>query len=140
MPRLLLFPLLSLPSLALHASEANAPGLSTGNYVQATLALAFIVALLFGITWAARKVSGGKMFGQGNLKVISGIALGPRERIILVEVEDSWLVIGIIPGQIRTLHRLPRVQKDSAAGDEKIAEAPFADWLKSIRERRNHAS
>lgn len=136
-PFLLSF-LLSLPA---HANEAGNTGIPAGTYLQATLALLLIVGLLFGATWAARKVSGGKMFGQGNMRVVSGIALGPRERIMLLEVEDTWLVIGVIPGQIRTLHTLPKGSDPKLAlSGGKDPEAPFADWLKSIKERRNNAS
>ncbi|HOI51217.1 flagellar biosynthetic protein FliO [Azonexus caeni] len=138
MPRLLpISAFLPLPALA---AETAAPGISSGTYVQATLALIFIVGLLFLATWAARKVSGGKRFGQGNMRVISGIALGPKERIVLVEVEEQWLVIGIVPGQIRTLHTLPKGVAEKASGDGQApATPPFADWLQRIRERRDHA-
>lgn len=124
-----------LPTLA--RAEATVPGVAASSYLQATLALLLIVGLLFGAAWLARKVSGGKIFGQGNLKVIGGVALGPRERLVLVEVEDTWLVIGIVPGQIRTLHRLPKGQMENSA--TKIGDAPFAQWLQSIKERRNDA-
>jgi len=80
------------------------------------------------------------MFGQGNMRVISGIALGPKERIVLVEVENNWLVIGIVPGQIRTLHTLPKGTNPYLPPDDKQGSAPFADWLKSIRERHGNAN
>ena len=80
------------------------------------------------------------MFGQGNMRVISGIALGPKERIVLVEVEDNWLVIGIVPGQIRTLHTLPKGMdaNQAQAGDGRTP-PPFSEWLRTIRERRGNA-
>lgn len=135
------FLLLLLLSLSAHANESGNAGIPSGTYLQATLALLLIVGLLFGATWAARKVSGGKMFGHGNMRVISGIALGPRERIMLVEVEDTWLVIGVVPGQIRTLHVLPKGSDPKLAfSGTQTQETPFADWLKSIKERRNNAS
>lgn len=128
-------------SLSAHANEPSTAGIPTGTYLQATLALLLIIALLFGATWAARKVSGGKMFGQGNMRVISGIALGPRERIVLIEVEDQWLVIGVVPGQIRTLHTLPKGSDTvSGASTRNGTETSFAEWLKSIRERRGNAN
>ena len=129
--------LLLLPATLTAASEGVQPGVSAGTYLQATLALLFIVGLLLAATWAARKVSGGKMFGQGNMRVISGIALGPKERIVLVEVEDEWLVIGIVPGQIRTLHTLPKGSTTAQTSNEQSP--PFAEWLRNIRERRNAA-
>lgn len=133
----LLIPLL-LP-LSAWGSDAANPGIPAGTYLQATLALLLIVGLLFGTAWLARKLSGGKGFGQGGMKIVGGVALGPRERIVLVEVGETWLVIGIVPGQIRTLHQLPKgtpLEAESAPGH---AEAPFAQWLKSIKERQSNA-
>lgn len=134
---MLRFLLFSLPFSAI-AAETATPAVSAGTYLQATLALALIVALLLGLAWLARKVSGSKGFGQGGMKVIGGVALGPRERIVLLEVGDEWLVIGVVPGQIRTLHRMIKGD-DMPAGTLPVAgEKPFTQWLQSITERRKH--
>lgn len=135
--RLLRFLSLLLP-FAAHAAETATPAISTGTYLQAALALALIVCLLVGTAWLARKVSGGKGFGQGGMKIVGGVALGPRERIVLLEIGDEWLVIGIVPGQIRTLHRL---QKGAAIPADTLAasaDKPFTQWLQSVTERRKH--
>jgi flagellar protein FliO/FliZ len=116
------------------AAETAVPGISAGTYVQAALALALIVSLLLGAAWLARKVSGGKGFGQGGMRVIGGVALGPRERIVLLEVGGEWLVIGIVPGQIRTLHRLGKGELPSA---EAASQRSFAQWLQNIGEKRS---
>ena len=133
----LLLPLL-LP-LTAWASDAVSPGIPASTYLQATLALLIILGLLFGTAWLARKLSGGKGFGQGGMKIVGGVALGPRERIVLVEVGETWLVIGIVPGQIRTLHQLPKGSNSDLAPTVGATEAPFAQWLKSIKERQNNA-
>lgn len=131
-------PLLFLPLQTL-AAETAPPGISSGSYLQAALALALIIALLLGAAWLARKVSGGKGFGQGGMKVIGGVALGPRERLVLVEVGDTWLVIGLAPGQIRTLHRLPKGSDfDLSDAITSATDAPFKQWLKSISERNRN--
>jgi flagellar protein FliO/FliZ len=122
---------------AAHAGEPSPVGVSSGTYLQAGLALALIVGLLAATAWLARKVSGGKGFGQGGMKVVGGVALGPRERIVLLEIGNEWLVIGIVPGQIRTLHRL---EKGTLPDDALLASAdkPFAQWLNGIASRKNH--
>jgi flagellar protein FliO/FliZ len=131
---LLLLPLQSL------AADAPAPGISSGNYLQAALALLLIIGLLMATAWLARKVSGGKGFGQGGMKVIGGVALGPREKLVLVEVGDTWLVIGLVPGQIRTLHQLPKGSDfDLSQAAQDNADAPFKQWLKTVTERNRNA-
>jgi len=136
MPGHLLRTLLLLLPLSAHAAEAANTGVSLSTYLQAGLALLLIVGILFGTAWMARKVSGGKGFGHGDMKIIGGVALGPRERIVLVEVGEDWLVIGIVPGQIRTLHRLPKgsqfPDKPDSTGDK-----PFSLWFKAVSERGN---
>jgi flagellar protein FliO/FliZ len=120
------------------AAESAGTTVSAGTYFQTGLALAFIVALLIGAAWLARKVSGGKKFGQGDMKIIGGVALGPRERIVLIEVGEKWLVIGVVPGQIRTLHTMEKGTVTPADNPQSSAEKPFALWLKSVAERRDH--
>lgn len=129
---LLLFPLTA------KATENSVPTVSTGSYLQAALALALIVGLLLGMAWLARKVSGGKGFGQGGMKIIGGVALGPRERIVLLEVGNEWLVIGIVPGQIRTLHRLERGTDLATESMPGSSDKSFSQWLHGITERRQN--
>lgn len=118
------------------AAETTDSVISSGNYTQVGFALLFIVCLLLGSAWLARKVAGGKGFGQGGLTVIGGVSLGPRERIVLLEVGNERLVVGIVPGQIRTLHRLP---KPTDAPTEVAPQGkPFNQWLQTITEQRKH--
>ncbi len=121
------------------AAGETAPGVSSGSFLQAFLGLLIIVALLVGTAWFARKLTGGRGFGQGGMRVVGGIAIGPRERIVLVEVGEHWLVIGIVPGQIRKLHTLPKGELNALPAFN-LSDKPFAQWLKSIRERPDNAT
>ena len=95
--------------------------------------LALIVAILFLGAYLLRKLNGGRSFGSsGPLRVVGGLMLGARERIVLLEVGESWIVVGIGPGQINTLHTLPKGDVPASTSGEK----PFAHWLKQISERK----
>lgn len=121
-----------------HAADEAGIGVPSTTFFQALIGLLLIVALLGATAWLARKMSGGRGFGQGGMRVIGGVSLGPRERVMLVEVGDSWLVIGVVPGQIRTLHTLPKGEDPSATNIS--TEKPFAHWLKHMMEKRGNAS
>jgi flagellar protein FliO/FliZ len=129
-----------LPTLSL-ASENNSAIISSTSYIQAGLALGFIVTLLIGAAWFAKKLSGGRGFGQSGIKVIGGVVLGPRERIVLLEIGQERLVIGIVPGQIRTLHRLEASSEPTALTEPtqvSLPEKPFKQWLQTFIEQRKN--
>ncbi len=120
------------------AETVSGSPVTSATYIQAMLALTLIIGLLLGMAWLAKKLNGGKGFGQGGLKVIGGLTLGPRERIFLVEAGGEWLVIGIVPGQIRTLHTLPKGELP-----QELVENPgspkFIEWLKAAQENKKNA-
>lgn len=98
------------------------------------LGLMLIIGILFAGAYLLRKLNGGRSFGNtGPLRIVGGLMISPRERIVLVEVGDAWLVVGIVPGQIKTLHTLPKGELPAGSGDGK----PFSQWLKQITEHKN---
>ena len=129
-----------LPAL-LHAWPALAqtpavqpPGVSAAAILQMLFGLALIVGLLFFAAWFLRRLNGGRGFGNsGPLRLVGGLMIGTRERIVLIEVEDTWIVVGIVPGQIRTLHTLPKGEAPAAQGGEMA----FGKWLRQVGERRH---
>jgi len=109
-------------------------GVSVTTMLQTGLALALVVGILFLVAYLLRRVNGGRGFGShGPLRVVGGLLLGTRERIVLVEIGDTWLIVGLVPGQIRTLHVLPKGEIKNAGDGDKL----FAQWLKQIVERKN---
>ncbi len=98
------------------------------------LGLMLIIGILFAGAYLLRKLNGGRSFGNtGPLRIVGGLMISPRERIVLVEVGDTWVVVGVVPGQIKTLHTLPKGELPARSDDEK----PFSQWLKQITERKN---
>lgn len=135
MPSAVLAALCPLPAYA-QSAATDSPGASSGAILQMLLGLAVIIAILFVGAYLVRQMNGGRRFGHtGPLKIVGGLMISPRERILLVEVAGNWLVIGVVPGQIKTLHTLPKGELPANASPE----APFGQWLKHFTER-NHES
>lgn len=106
-----------LPVLA-HAADAVTGATGAGALAQAGLGLFAIIALILGLAWLARRAGLVRHVQGGVMKVVGSTSLGARQRLLLVEVGDTWLVLGVSAGQIRTLHTLPA---GSAAPGEAIA-------------------
>ena len=82
--------------------------------LQAGFGLAMVLALIFLFAWAARRF-GLQQTGSGRLlKVVSSAMVGQRERVVVVEIGDSWLVLGVAAGQVRALHTMPAENRSEA--------------------------
>jgi flagellar protein FliO/FliZ len=91
---------ISTPPLA----SANTPSI-----LPSIFALLFVIALLLGLTWFLKRIGVGATGKNGSfLKTLAVSNLGTREKIALVEIGETWLVLGITPSSIRTLHTLPK--------------------------------
>lgn len=74
---------------------------------KVAFALLVIVAVIFLCAWLVRRLGpGGGSLGQ-RIKVIAAKAIGTKERVVIVEVEGTWLVLGVTAGGISKLHELP---------------------------------
>jgi flagellar protein FliO/FliZ len=83
------------------------PSLGVGAVLQTVVALVVVIALVFACAWLARRF-GLQPAGRGGLiKVVASTSLGGKERVAVVEVGDTWLVLGTAPGNVRLLHTMP---------------------------------
>ncbi|MGO4327555.1 flagellar biosynthetic protein FliO [Cupriavidus sp. M-11] len=82
------------------------PG-GAASLAQAGLGLFAIVALILLLAWLARRAGLVRHGQAGAMKVVGSTMLGPRQRLVMVEVGDTCLVLGVSAGEIRTLHTLP---------------------------------
>ena len=72
------------------------------------LALVLVVGLILLLSWLAKRVPGLGGGGVANpaLRIVGSLALGPRDRLVVVEVGQTQLLLGVGAGGTRTLHTL----------------------------------
>lgn len=104
--------LLPLPVAAEPASEvaslgasAMRPDLGT-QLVQVLGGLGVVLAMVMVLAWLAKRVTHSRMSGTHGLRLLGGLSVGAKERIILVQAGDTQLLIGVAPGSLQTLHVL----------------------------------
>jgi len=84
-----------------------APSLGLGAVLQTFVGLAVVIGLVFACAWLARRFGFQPARRGGPLKVVSSVGLGAKESATIVEIGDTWLVLGVAPGNVRLLHTLP---------------------------------
>jgi len=73
---------------------------------QILVSFLLVIGFIFLMAWLMRR-SGRFGHGAGQvIKIVSSMSLGMREKILVIEVGGSNIVVGVAPGQIRTLHVL----------------------------------
>jgi flagellar protein FliO/FliZ len=105
--------------------------------LQIIVSLLLVLAAVVMVAWVLKRINLPQQ-GSGNaLKVISGVAVGQRERVVLVEVNDTWLVVGVAPGQVNALHSMPKGSIPVQAIGAENPSNEFQNWLKKMMEKRN---
>jgi flagellar protein FliO/FliZ len=83
------------------------PALGVGAVLQTIVGLLVVIGLVFGCAWLARRLGLQPANRGGLVKTIGGASLGGKERVAVVEIGDTWLVLGTAPGNVRLLHTMP---------------------------------
>jgi flagellar protein FliO/FliZ len=127
---------MSLPTVPTPVHDVAPAAVGASGLLQAGFGMAAVVGLIFLCAWLARRF-GLQRLGSGQLvKVVSSAAVGQRERVVVVEVGDTWLVLGVTPSQVNTLHTLPAQAHAAAAApaSPSVAPTPVELFARKLRE------
>jgi flagellar protein FliO/FliZ len=84
----------------------SAPPSGVSSLGQVTLALGLVLAVIFVSAYALRRMRGFGKTGTGALEIVADLALGQKERAVLIRVGNQQVLVGVAPGRVTTLHVL----------------------------------
>lgn len=122
-------------------APATAPALPAGSGLfQIVFALGLVIALMLALAWLFRRIGPIRSGNRIPMKMISGLQLGTRERVVVVEVDQQWLILGVTAHNISHLGSLPK--QDEAITDAATADSGnlFQDWLKKNLDKRQSSN
>jgi len=118
---------------------ASAPAaVSTGGYLQMVAGLAVVLGLVGAAAWLLKRLSALPGTSASMIRVIGAAAVGQRERVVLVEIGETWLLVGVAPGQVRRLHTMPKSESAAPGSVNAPADQGFSIWLRRMMDKRNH--
>jgi flagellar protein FliO/FliZ len=100
--------------------------------LQVALGLVLVLGLILGAGWVMRRINPGARSGS-LIKVISAASVGQRERVVLIEMSGSWLLLGVAPGQVNLLQSLPKPPNSVEEAGQ--GSSSFIDRLKEATKR-----
>jgi|LNFM01.1.fsa_nt_gb flagellar protein FliO/FliZ len=95
-----------LPAAAIAGASPAAEPVGLSKAVQVIGALGLVLVLIFGLAIAAQRMRLGRGTSGKHLRVVDALALGARERLLLVEVAGERVLLGVAGGRIERLHVL----------------------------------
>jgi len=107
--------------------------------VQVLLGLAVVLAAILGCAWLFRRMSNGIIGVPRHLRVVSAVMIGQRERVVIVEMDGEWLVLGVTAQSVTLLSTRPR-PADADTPSAAPQTDPFARWLKAALDKRRPSS
>ncbi|WIM06730.1 MAG: flagellar biosynthetic protein FliO [Candidatus Nitricoxidivorans perseverans] len=97
--------------------------------LQLGLSLILVLALLVGGLWLLKRLTAPRGQAAGLMRVVAGQAVGTRERVVILEVGSTWLVLGVAPGRVSALAEIPRQELPPAP-----AEIPMGDFAARLKQ------
>jgi flagellar protein FliO/FliZ len=85
-------------------------GWTFSDWLQYLLSFALVIALLLAVLWGLRKMQNGNSFLRKNtqrLQTIESLSIGPRQKIVLIQVDGKDVLVGVTAHQMTALSPWP---------------------------------
>ncbi|MFW5443661.1 MAG: flagellar biosynthetic protein FliO [Methylococcaceae bacterium] len=96
------------------------------------LGLIMVLMIFFACVWFVRKTGVLPVNAKQGMRVVGSISLGMREKLILVQVGEKQLVLGVTPGRIENLLVLEGSEQLHKEQSSRPGDGDFANKLKQI--------
>jgi len=116
--------------LAFAAIHASTPVEAT-HLASTVLALVGVLFLIIGLAWLLKRLPGNHSISPDKLKIMTHLNLGQRERLVVVEVGDQQLLLGITSQHISCLHTLAKPLPVVSASNSVVV-PKFSQFMQKI--------
>ena len=98
-----------------HAAAPFQDPVAGGYLGQMFFGLLVVVALIFVLSFFAKRYGQLGSTSELKFKVLTSLALSQRERLVLVQIGDKQIVLGVAPGHVSQVMELEQPLVDEAA-------------------------
>lgn len=108
---------------------------TAGNLFQVLLGLIAVLGLMAAAAWLLRRFNTTKGGSNANIKIVGAVSVGNRERVVVVEIADQWVVVGVAPGRVNSLATMSK--QETTLTPEAPSSGNFSTWLAQSIQKRN---
>ena len=111
-------------------SQTIGAGLVNADPVTAVAGLLLVVFLIITIAWLIRRLGGMPMMGGQAMKVNTVLSVGAREKVVLVDIGEKQILLGVAPGRVSHLQSFDQPVINKANTDTHTED--FSSTIKSL--------
>jgi flagellar protein FliO/FliZ len=92
-----------------------------GDWLQYLFSFVFVIGLLLALLWTLRKLQNGSPLLRKNtqrLQTLETLSVGPRQKIMLIRVDDREVLVGITAQHMTVLNPWPAASDSDAPSPE----------------------
>jgi flagellar protein FliO/FliZ len=96
------------------------------DWLQYAFSFALVIGLLLAVLWGLKKMQSGASFLRKNaqrLQTIESLSVGPRQKILLIQVDGQDVLVGVTAHQMTALSPWP-VQATASASASATEPSP----------------
>lgn len=108
----------------------------TSEYMHMIVNLLLVLALMFALVFLLKKFKLTKYSTNKHIKLINGISIGAKEKIILIEVFHKKFLIGATPHQVQTLHVFDQSETVVDLTEKESVSKSFSAHMKKLVQDR----
>jgi flagellar protein FliO/FliZ len=94
-----------------------------GDWLQYLFSFIFVIGLLLSLLWTLRKLQSGSSLlrkSTARLQALETLSVGPRQKIMLVRVDEREILVGITAQQMTVLTPWPETPAMPAAPEASV--------------------
>ena len=97
------------------------------DWLQYAFSFALVIGLLLAVLWGLRKMQSGASFLRKNsqrLQTIESLSVGPRQKILLIQIDGQDVLVGVTAHQMTALSPWPVHASASAPSPAPVEPTP----------------
>lgn len=111
-------------------------GFDVDSLIQVLIALISVICIIFVLSILLKKFNILPSASSGLIKIVAGISLSSKDRLLLIQVGEEQILVSASPGSINKIHKLSAIVEPEVMSSEQSSKsANFSSLLNSVVSR-----
>jgi flagellar protein FliO/FliZ len=136
MPTKFIFVLFFLADSSFAHAQNNVGQNSSADLLQIALGLLIVLTVIIAMAWIVKKMTSFHTGGMSVARIVGAVSVGTRERVVVLEIANRWIVVGVSSGNISAIANLD-IEAIDHANEDAYPSKTGQNFLKTLVSQLN---